>query len=302
MDSELNKPFKFCFYLFKKLGMWQNGKQSWRYFILGFSAHFVAILFTICHFIFAFKSQNLIDFTDSIGLAMLNLAAAFKCWNFFIKISKIEKLFESLKELLEFTAQSDTKRDKLKSQVNFGFKVFKAFLFTASVTDISAFIQPVFFHKLSFKIWFPFDTETSEIGFWIAATFIFLIGPFLSTLDVILDILPVIFMSFGVGLIDELAERLSETGKVQKLENPIMKAHKLGESSKANLIKVDRKVEESLRKFDQLEELKKCIEIHKKIKEFSADIASNFSVVILIQGVFSSIILCTTAFTVSVVK
>jgi 7tm Odorant receptor len=274
MDAELFKPFKLCFFIFKRLGTWQDGNQSWIYFVLGYLVHFIAIIvFMNLQLIFAIKSTNLVGFTNSISLAITNLAVTFKWLNFLIKIHAILKAVETLKALLEFSAPKDkTKHRKLlRSQVQFGHKVFKVFLVTALFTSFSAFFPPILFHRLAFQVWFPFDTENSEVGFWSASIFMMFDSPFLSSLDAALDMLPVIFMTFAIGLIDELSERLENISKVNDDDT------------------------------SSIEELKKCVEIHLQICEFTVDIKKNFSTVIMIQGLLSAGMLCTCAFTISTV-
>jgi flagellar biosynthesis protein FlhB len=226
--------------------------------------------------IYTIKSPNLVELTDSLSLAITVLAVVFKTLNFLIKIQAILKSVETLKKLLELSAPKDKmdNRKMLRSQVQFGYKVFKVFLATALFSTLSAFLTPILSHRLAFKLWFPFgtDTEGSEIGFWVASVWLMFNSPFLCSLDAVLDILPVIFMTFGIGLIDELSERLE---KISQLKDSNIDNHK---------------------------ELKNCIEIHTKICEFVVEIKENFSAAILIQGILSAAILCGSVFTMSVVS
>lgn len=75
-------------------------------------------------------------------------------------------------------------------------------------------------------------------------------------------------MSFAIGLTDELSARLELIGSG-------------GDSNK---------------------ELKKCIEIHQDLKNYVKTIQDNFAAAILVQGFLSSIIMCTTVFTMSMVR
>jgi 7tm Odorant receptor len=280
MDAELYKPFKLIFSVFRTLGMWQDGNQTWVYFIFGYLFHFVIIeVFGVAVLLFAFKIKNLDDFVDVVGLMATQTAEMFKCLNFFYKIKNIKKSIKTLTSLLEFSADERwNSRDYVKSQVAFGYKVLQIFWITAWATCISAAFVPFFAHKLPYKVWFPFDTENSEIGFWIASTFLTFLQFALSVIDVAVDILPVMFMTFGIGLINELSNRLSELGKPEKNENNLKE------------------------KLEMEKDFIKCIEIHRKINEFVKEIHGNFSTVILIQGLISSLILCTCAFTLSTVS
>lgn len=281
MDAELFKPFKTMFMVLRVLGMWQDGNQTWTYFIVGYLYHFIligiyfvyAVVFTI------FAAESLEDFVDLFGMAATYAAMMFKWINFFYKLKSIKKSLETLTSLMEFSADERWKtREHVKSQVAFGFKVYKAFWFTAWTSCISAAFVPFFTHKLPYRFWFPFDTENSEIGFWFAAFFLVFNSFVTSSVDIAVDILPVVFMTFAIGLTNELSKKLSDIGKIEK----------------------DYKNCKSLN-YKECSELIKCIEIHLKIKEFVAEIHSNFSTVILLQGLMSSLILCTCAFTMSTV-
>jgi hypothetical protein len=134
--------------------------------------------------------------------------------NFFLKLKKIKKSLATLNEMLEFSADDRWKsREKLKARVKQCLKVYKVFWFLAYLNCGLAIFVPVFSHQLPEKFWFPFDTEKSSLGFWGAATY--LIGDsFLAAVtDVTLDILPVVFMTFAIGLVEELTDRFKAIGK-----------------------------------------------------------------------------------------
>jgi 7tm Odorant receptor len=292
MDVELFKPFKLAFWVFQVTGMWQDGNQTWTYFILGHLVSLVMIeLYIGGVLVFAYNAQTIKDVIDAFGIVATQTAEMFKCWNLFYKLKNVKKSLETLNSLLEFSADDRWKsRNHVKSQVAFGLKIYKAFWFTAWTTCISGAFVPFITHKLPYKVWFPFETENNEIGFWVASIFLIVASFYLSALDITLDMLPVIFMTFGVGLINELAERLSEIGK---------KEEKAGSSEEKPEGKSELSEKEKLA---ITKEFIKCIEIHDKIREFVKEIHGNFSTAILLQGIMSSIILCTSAFTMSTVR
>jgi hypothetical protein len=153
-----------------------------------------------------------------------------------------------------------------------------------------AMLIPFFAHELAYKIWIPRETEQDSLIFWTASAYLVFISFFVSSNGTGLDILPVIFMSFAIGLINELEERLSEFGKGME----VVKTQNGPVTSRKKLIKP---LQEARKR-----EMIKCIEIHLKIKEFTDQIHENFSMAILIQGFMSSIILCMGLFALSVVS
>jgi hypothetical protein len=292
MDVELFKPFKLIFSVFKVTGMWQDGNQSWIYFILGYFAHL--LFFELCllgELLYVFNAEGLEDYVEGIGMTFTYISAVFKCLNFFYKLKLIKKSVETLTALLEFSADERWKsRDHVKAQVAFGLKVYKAFWISAYISCIFSSLVPFLSHQLPYKVWFPFDTENSELGFWIASFSLICNSFTVSVVDISLDTLPVIFLTFAIGLTNELSARLSMVGSSDnKVKGP-------------NARQVLNSKSVSTENVEMEKELIKCIEIHKKIKEFVTEIQENFATVILIQGFFSALILCTGAFTMSTVR
>lgn len=122
--------------------------------------------------------------------------------------------------------------------------------------------------KLLFMVYYPFDV-TTPIGLLVSGiheSWSSFIG---STMTVLLDGLPVLFISYAIGLIDELCKRLESIGLSEEFSE---------------------------------EELKSCITIHQKIKDFVAEINGTFGIVFFIQGSGTSVNLCTSVFTASIVK
>jgi hypothetical protein len=291
MDSELYKPFKLNFWLFKTVGMWQDGNQSWLYFIFGYIFHFFVIeCYVICQFVYAINADNLADTVDALGYCITNITVALQSVNFFIRVRRFEKILESLNSLLEFSATSWHKeRVHIKQEVAFAFKVYKVFWGTAVTTCIIGGFVPFTAHELPYKGWFPFDTSYGGIGFWIASVYMVLNTTFpIAAICISLDILPVILMSFAIGLIRELEARLSEIGATKT-----MKVVRAG-TSREIFVKPSSETCQN--------RLVKCLEIHKKIIKLVDEIHDNFSTAILIQGLMSSVIICMCAFTMSVVS
>lgn len=185
-------------------------------FFVGYLTHFVCMQMNLlCQFIYAFQAESLDDLTEATCLALTNLAMLIKCFNFLAKIKSILASLEFLKELLAFSApcESNEERKSLQLQVKFGYKVFKIVLqpLQRPAFPCVSLIFPILFsRRLPYKVWFPFDTKQSDIGFWVASAVLFCNRPYIGLLDAALDILPVIFLSFAVGLIDELCIRLEK--------------------------------------------------------------------------------------------
>ena len=91
------------------------------------------------------------------------------------------------------------------------------------------------------------QTESSEIEFLCAVTIRTISFSSIGTIDVALNVLPIIFISFAIGLMNELSDRLSLLCETSKNDEP-------GTSNS--------KIEP-----EDVEELKQCVKIHIKIIE-----------------------------------
>lgn len=263
MDADLLKPFKFCFLLLKALGLWQDGNQTWIYFVFGYFFHFVMIeLYIVGLLLYIPNLENLDDWVDLLRMLFVYLGLAMKCFNFFLKIGNIKNCYKNLECLLEnIKFQWFNTRQHIKKRANQCFRIYIIFWACDIFCCIGVLAVVVFSHKMPNKLWFPFDTKTSEVGFWIGSLYLVVNAIIGGTTGVSFVMFPLIFICFAVGLIEELAERLREVKKN--------------------------------------EELIECIKVHIKIKEFVKEIHENFAMVILTEAVMSSTEICVSAFILS---
>lgn len=118
-----------------------------------------------------------------------------------------------------------------------------------------------------------FDTE---LKYYSAAVYNVLDTAVCCSIDITLTCLPVIFMGYAVALLEELSKRLTKIGE---------------------LVKTHEGIEDNA----WLTELVECVNLHLKIKEFTRNIEKHFSTIILVQGLMSSIIFCTSIYILSTV-
>jgi hypothetical protein len=117
-------------------------------------------------------------------------------------------------------------------------------------------------------------------NFVITDIYAYISALFASTSAVAMDFLAVFFFSIGAGLLEEL------TTKIESIEMEISDEEN---SKKAH---GDRTVDE----------LKKCILVHSKIKKFLISAQNLVSPIIFIQVVISIAVICMTCYTISMVS
>ena len=274
-------PFK----VFKVLGIWQQKSSTWIYFIYGLLFRFLFIdLFAVLMILYLFHFEDFEGLSDCLSMSFTMLAGSLKTYNLMFKLASILTLVRSLDELIKLIEWDKNKSHKIiKKRVDKGRLVYKIFCSVAIANCTFGAFIPIFNwgeRKLAYRMYFPMIDYKNNDWMFIAAG-IYQLGPiFTGLLDVTLDMLPVFFMCYAIGLIEELANRLENIG-----------CHKVNNISKKE--KSLQSIERSPSS-DDLNELLKCIDIHLQIKKFTADIENYFATIIMVQGVMSSIILCTT--------
>lgn len=272
MNAELSKPFRLFFKVLKIFGLWKERDQSRTSYRVGFVYYVISVyVYFFCQLIHIFlKEQTLEQFAHAIGIFTMYLALVHKSANFLKNINRIKKSMSNLTELLEFSAGDRwTSREKLQNQVNFVFKIYRALFLSSVITGAMSINIPIFNHELPVEVWLPFDAKRNSIVFWCTSLGLVANSAITAALGISLSICPVIFMAFAIGLIQELTIRM---------EN-------IGHGTNTSL-------------WDR-EEIIKCVEIHKKIKELVHEIQENFSSAIGFQGFLSSITICIIAFMLS---
>ena len=278
------------------MGMWQERTSSKKYKFYGTIMHLINIdLYLAMQFGYLIiKLESVKDLSNVLSILFSYIALLLKSLNFIYQLENIKRLIQTLKELIEFSANEKYKsRSKMIQQTKSVQKVFNLFWFFCILTCIVSGFIPFFYttaenKRLPNKLWLPFKYTTDSYWYWILTYYQILNSLFYSGVLVALDILPVVFMSFVASLVDELALRISNIGcEHEQIENADTKIRSI------KTIHIEQQIRHAANKM----ELRKCIENHLKIKAFVGKIRSIFSTMIIIQGLMSTIILCTCAFT-----
>jgi 7tm Odorant receptor len=123
-------------------------------------------------------------------------------------------------------------------------------------------------------MWLPTNGKENNIVFWVSASYQTMNTTCLSGVDIVLDVLPVFFMSFSLELLEELENQLS------------------------NLSLQDVNGENKIKE----EKFLKCIQLHSRILDISKKIEDVFATALLMRGLMSTLIFCTTAFALTIVS
>ena len=290
--SNVREFFSLPFKVMEVFGLSQDWNSSWIYRVYGFFIHFAFIdLFTLFHFLFFFHFETIQELSDCAGTFLTNFGQVLKTLNWMMKLKSIKKLVISLEELVSLSEHSSNKgRKKLNIILKRGRFVYTIVYISAIASCLFAGLVPLLnkkHHKLAYRMYFPYlDYTNNDVVFVLLA--IYQMSPvFICAVTLSLDCIPVFIICFATGMIEELSDRMKEIGKKSSV-------WKISESPR---IIHNKQTEKTIMK-----ELLQCIEIHLKIKELIIGLQSNFSGVIMVQGILSSIIFCTTAFMLSLVS
>lgn len=279
MDFEIFLPFKIPLRILKTFGLWQTKKSSWGYFVYGIIMHlFFLEIFTILQFGYLFSFETFADFANLMSMLPTYFALCVKSINWFYNLSEIEVLFDLLTENLKLGGFTD----KMKGHAARVDKIFKIFWGSAAASCVLGAFVPFVAHEFPYRMWFPYNHENNWLMFYIAAIYQIFDTLCYSGVDIVFDTFPVMFMSYILGMLEQLGERLENLKKTKILNDD-------GSVDKKKLV-------------DNSKELINCITYQRNILEITRRVEKFFSVVFLVRGLMSTLILCTTSFALTIVS
>lgn len=246
-----------CFGILKFSGIWQNGKQDWKYLAYGWFAQFFYILgFIVCQTIYTFKTVTYEDKVESLAILIVNISGLAKHINFLLEIKRIEMLYKTTCTLEAENDRTDRQHHHTPSQV-LSYRLFIGYLVTGFISAFLYVILAIVNQKL--PIWLPFDTTTGSALFIVGVLHLFINILYILPIIICLKFLPVLFMSRAIDHLKTLTERLENIGK-----NP-------------NL--------------DPAKNLIECIKFHIEIKKYINEIQDIFGPIIFIMSASTMFIL-----------
>lgn len=300
MTDQYLKNIEDCYFIFKIVGIFRPKNVHIVHLIYGFILRFFFIdIFLVLQTLYFSRVKNIIDFADLLSMQLTWISIASKSYIVIWQFEKVARVVENLREVLNF-ASSDQK--------SFGFfiskrmksirKVFIIYWITCPFTVVLGAIAAVLIaneppyqlHYKLYPLWF-FNYEQNYIIFLIFEIFE-VIGPVIAaTTAVAMDFLGVFFFSAGAGLLEELAKRIDHIAM-----------NKQSDFNKKKKNLMSRNKEERFDEENMYFELRKCIEIHAKIKLFLSEAQDLCSPIIFIQVVISTAVICMTCYTISMVS
>lgn len=256
--------------LLKLFGFWRGKNSSASSICRGFILHVLFIdIFLLFQFIYIYKLRNVDELSNLLKMGLTYVALFLKSINFLWKFGGISSLEASIRDL---TQLSTCKRWQYRSEgLPAHVKRIRRIFYVLWISSLSTILVGALMvvlkrneRELPDKMWFPFDYKSSEFSYFVVSFYQMFGSIYACTINTVLDIYPVFFMSILVSVIEDLRDDLLAISQHKELVANV-KRHRL---------------------------LKRCFE----------DIRKNFSLVIFAQAGCSSIILCTTSFSLSTVS
>lgn len=189
-------------------------------------------------------------------------------------MTKIYELFASIEE----TYGKGLASRKSFRHVKQVYKIFIAFWSSAVMSCLVGGIAPFKSRDLPYRMWLPEKGIDNDLVFWLSAMYQTINTTCLSGVDIVLDVLPVFFMSYVLEMLEELCEQL------ERIKSP-------------TLFNEDEMEDQSNRKL-----FIKCIKLHSRIVGLARNVEDIFAIALLMRGLMSTLIFCTTAFALTVVS
>lgn len=271
-SQNLLRPIFYLDKLVRVLGLYQDGNQTWTYYIFGHLTHLLFMdYFFLGEIIYLFVAETWIERILILSIATTVICYMFKITTFFRKIKQIVDISEGLADLIAFSIDEEKYKNGvlIKKKVDLIEKVCKLYAIMLTVNAAFGVLVLIFFRVLPYKVFYPFNTETGSVGYYIAAihqTVSCFHGSFFL---LYIDMYPVSLMIYVTGLLQELKARLSFAGLDEDASLP---------------------------------ELLHCVQIYDRIKKFTREIQNNFGAILFAQCTISSIVIGLSVFTVSIIE
>lgn len=261
MDASLREPLEACFKIVKFLYLCPVEAETSRKKIVCRRLILVLTLGMACisEATACVKSKTLIEWADHFSVLVPALMVLMKLTSFMVYYDKFELINQELNELFQISYDERFKeRLHISKQADFIMKMFKAFVINAFLTTVVYTSVIVFVGKLPYNI-SGLNTDNNDIAFYVAAVHLVISSVYGNLMYTSLNLLPVIFVSYATGVLNELADRIKLIGRSEEI--------------------------------DQNQEVVKCIQVHERVKNFVQMVEEQYGLIWFCQSIASQVII-----------
>jgi hypothetical protein len=295
LDTPIIQRLKPSFDFYRKSGLLWTKESTIYYKLYGIVYTFgMSYLFVTLLTISMVSIDNFSDLSDVLSIYCAYVSINIRVIILSMKWKDVYALLKELKILIEVSSTNyknfGYKLDaKMEAYSNYFSLFVYACYFSVHLTPLGFLITAILYGKpfsVPYIMWMPFDYKNNVLGFAVTLFYQYL-SPFLyCTVCVSSDMLPAYFFSAIAGLFEELEHRIS---LIEPEFSEIM--------SELN--------QEAFNEFHERKlelELQNWVEIHRRILKMTKKVQEIFSPLIFVHTFVSSLVLCTTAYSMSVVS
>jgi gustatory receptor len=259
----------------KALGIFIERDSTWYYYAYAIFMQLIFLyIWTVLMGIYTFFVKDLTDFADHMSSFSTYISCCIKTINVFIHINALKELVVLVKKTsMEFGLET-----KYHKHLRYAELSFKGYWASTFLTVFFAGFVPFFVHRMAYPMYFPYDLEV-PLFYWISAFYQWIGTICYSSANVMMDMLPVLFMAYIVAFLEHLNDNLEKLKKHRSINS-------------------DGSVNETLF-IDNKQKLQIYVKYQIRIIEITRKAQKVFSVMIFVQGLFTALILCTTSFALS---
>jgi hypothetical protein len=237
-----------------------------------FEAFVIVYLITtlFATYFYLFTTKNLDDFSKTLEMVPPLSAIFIRSIHFLLHRKKFEEILSCVGEIIE--QKSFTTGNGLNQRVSLIQKIVKGGVIALSVGTSLMTVVTLLSHKLTFKMWFPYDHSSNEALFWLSVFYQLFLFVILGPVGVSIEFFPIIIVCYAIGIVDDVSEKLEEIGSGKGQEG------------------------------EDLKELKVLIDIQRKTYDLVSKVTDVFGKLIWMQAFLSTVVLCSTVFTLAKVR
>lgn len=258
MDVDLLKPLDQCFEIWKFIGFYNDGKQSWKRSILGFLFFMTMTpVVAIGEIIRLRNSKNFEEAVEALSIVIPTLIFILQIINIQKQLASLIPMKNKIEEIFAFSQEKRFKNQKLQQKIRIVLRILQIFIGNCYLITIMITCSLVIFKTNPYNA-FGVRYEDSPFKFYLSGVHLVVTSLHANLVITFVNLLPIIYMSYASGFLEELADRFQTIGTEPDYDK---------------------------------DELVKCIKIHRLIIEFVKEIKSNFGFLIFCQCVLSQLII-----------
>jgi hypothetical protein len=281
----------------KTTGAWIDQDTSKRKFVIAIVMHCILLDFTlVTQFVHLVTIGKLEEFAETFMMFASFLSVFVEHLSLIVGRKKIESLLEELNKLISIAEVDKKVEGKLKKRVSQISTIFKVNFGMIVLLAVPSAVYSILNSKLPYGTWSPYDFQTNQVAFWILAS-IQSVGITTYLISICIEALPLFFISFMTGLVEELAEKIGSF-----LEDKIEEEPENGKrKSRLNNLKIMRLLQDDKRRRKNLG-FQKIIHTQRGISMMVKKVSETFETVIVVKWVLTILKLCMASFAVITVS